>query len=120
MNLVLVFLGGGCGAICRYFISKIVPVSSDGFPFATFTANFISCIILGYLISQVLNKNLSHSYQLLLMTGFCGGFSTFSTFSAESFKLIENGQSTIAFAYMFLSIAICLGAIWMGIKIGGN
>jgi len=54
------------------------------------------------------------------MTGFCGGFSTFSTFSAESFKLIENGQSTIAFAYMFLSIAICLGAIWMGIKIGGN
>lgn len=118
MNFLFVFLGGGLGAIARFGIGKIIPAGNSGFPFGTAAANIISCIILGYLMSRVISKDLSHTYQLLLMTGFCGGFSTFSTFSAETFSLIQNGQSNIALLYIAISLFTCLLGIWIGMKLG--
>lgn len=118
MNFFYVFIGGGLGAMARYSISKLIPSSPNTFPTATWIANLISCIILGFLMSKFLNKDSNVASQLLLMTGFCGGFSTFSTFSAESYKLLQNGQHTMAFAYIFASILVCLIAIWLGIKLG--
>jgi len=118
MNFLFVFLGGGFGAITRYGIGKLVPAGSNGFPYATFLTNIISCIILGYLLSRVLTKDMSSTSQLLLMTGFCGGFSTFSTFSAESFILIQQGASGLAFIYIAASIIVCLLGIWLGLKLG--
>ncbi len=113
---LMVFIGGGLGSVCRYGISLILP-KSDGIPWATFTANAISCIVLGFLIGYQLNKGISTKYSLLLLTGFCGGFSTFSTFSAETYHLMQNGQTLLALAYVALSVLFCLVCIYLGLKI---
>lgn len=117
MNFIYVFIGGGLGAVSRYFIALIMGKGSDGFPYATFIANVFACLILGYLMGLATQKNIDSKYSLFLMTGFCGGFSTFSTFSAENFKLIENGNYSLAFLYVFLSLLICLVAIFLGLKL---
>lgn len=117
MNFIYVFLGGGLGAMTRYSISKILPTVEGGFPNATFIANVVSCIVLGLLMGTLMQKELSTKTQLILMTGFCGGFSTFSTFSAETFKLLEQGQFALALGYILSSIAICLVCIFIGMKL---
>jgi len=118
MNFLYVFIGGGLGAMARFSVSKIFNSNPDGFPYATFIANFISCIILGYLLSKLIDKELSTNLQLLLITGFCGGFSTFSTFSAESFKLIQNNQPGLAVVYIAASVMFCIACIYLGLKLG--
>jgi len=118
LSFIYVFLGGGAGAMARYGISRLVPVQDQSFPTATFIANFISCIVLGFMLAWVMNKEIDTKWQLLLMTGFCGGFSTFSTFSAETFQLIENGQIALALGYIGASLLLCLVAIYLGIKLG--
>lgn len=117
MNFIYVFLGGGLGAMARYSISRLLPTAEGSFPYATFIANVISCIILGLLIGILIHKELSTKTQLILMTGFCGGFSTFSTFSAETYQLIEQGQLGLAFGYILSSLAVCLVCIFIGMKL---
>lgn len=116
MNFILVFIGGGLGAVARFIISECIGKNNQGFPLATLMANLLSCVVLGYLIGMTMEKSLEPKYSLLLMTGFCGGFSTFSTFSAENYKLLENGNYGLAFVYTALSIILCLGAVFLGLK----
>lgn len=120
MSALYVFLGGGLGALVRYGIGKFFPFSGNGFPIGTFLANVISCLILGYLMGILLGKSLDQKYQLLLMTGFCGGFSTFSTFSMESYRLMSNGASLTSLFYILASVVVCIVCIWIGIKISGH
>ena len=117
MSFFYVFLGGGLGAMARYSIARLIPYPQEGFPIATFIANFVSCIVLGLVMGYVIDKGLSSKMQLLLMTGFCGGFSTFSTFSVETYTLLDNGEIGIALGYIGLSIAVCLACIFAGIKL---
>jgi len=114
MAAFYVFIGGGLGAICRYLISKFFGLSANGFPVGTFIANIISCIILGMLMGWLLKKGMEQKMQLLLMTGFCGGFSTFSTFSAETFQLIEQGNAGVAILYVVASVVICTLLLFAG------
>ena len=119
MNYLLVFIGGGIGSICRYGIAVFIKDYNVTFPFATMTANIISCIILGALVGLSLKGSLHDNHKLIFMTGFCGGFSTFSTFSHETFHLLQNGAYAHGVANIFFSLLICLFCIYLGLKLVG-
>lgn len=116
---LFVFLGGGLGSICRYGIARLLQVQEWDYPLATFIANALACIVLGALMGLSLKGNLSSATKLLFMTGFCGGFSTFSTFSAETFELLQTGNYGYALANIGLSVFVCLGCILIGLKLVG-
>ena len=116
---LLVFIGGGLGSICRYGVASLLGQLDSSFPYATLIANVVSCIILGFLIGINIKGELAASYRLLLMTGFCGGFSTFSTFSGETYLLIQSGEVSTAFANVMFSLIICIPCIFLGIKLAG-
>ncbi|AFM05318.1 camphor resistance protein CrcB [Bernardetia litoralis DSM 6794] len=116
LSLVAIFIGGGLGSIARFLLSKWIIAHSSGFPTATFVTNFLACIVLGFL-AYYLGEAKKESEQLLaalFMTGFCGGFSTFSTLNLETFKLIQAQNYQIAFLYTFSNIIIG----FLGIAIG--
>ncbi|WP_338792537.1 fluoride efflux transporter CrcB [Bernardetia sp. Wsw4-3y2] len=116
LSLFAVFVGGGLGSVVRFLASKWIMEHSTGFPTATFVTNFLACIILGMLANYLGEAKLESEKILaaLFMTGFCGGFSTFSTLNLETFKLIQVQNYQIAFLYTFSNVI--LGFI--GIAVG--
>ncbi len=113
----MVFLGGGLGSLCRYGIARGLQSFSLQFPLATLLANIISCIILGMLFGWMIRQQIDASWRLLWMTGFCGGFSTFSTFSLETFQLFEAGAIAYGLLNVIISLLVCLFCIYLGLKI---
>lgn len=116
---LFVGLGGAAGSMLRYAVARMMltyQISYLGFPLATFGVNILGCLLIGLLggIFQQQFPQLSPGYHLLLITGFCGGFTTFSTFSNETITLLENGQYFVAGSYVLLSILLGLIAVWAG------
>ena len=125
MSYFLVFLGGGIGSLCRYGLSLALPPSSPtAFPWGTFWANLIACLFLGlalgWIIKQADGSNMALNAKWLIATGFCGGFSTFSTFSNESLVLMKNQQWTTLLLYVGLSLILGLLSVLAGWKIMGH
>jgi CrcB protein len=114
MQIALVFLGGGLGSLCRYGIARLLATQAFAFPYATLIANILSCIILGYFTALAFKGTISMNYRLLVMTGFCGGFSTFSTFTGETFLLMQEGNHLAALLNIGLSLMICLACFYLG------
>ncbi len=121
MNLFYVFFGGGLGSVCRYLLVKLVPYSGSGFPWATFAANLLACALLGIGLGLAYGTRPGGGWptgaRLLLLTGFCGGFSTFSTFSAETLTLIRSGEIGVAAVYVLLSLILGGAAVWGGLAV---
>lgn len=113
-NIILVALGGGLGACIRYLMSEWL---QSGFK-TTLFINVIGSLMIGIFIG-IAQKNTSFEQQwrLFLTTGVCGGFTTFSTFSIENIWLLQEGKTSTAFFYIFISIFAGLLAAWAGLKI---
>lgn len=115
MNAIWVFIGGGAGSVLRYWFGIWLRPYTDYFPWATMAVNLLSCLILGALAALVAGKpQWPLSIRLLLITGFCGGFSTFSTFSLEIWELLQLQQYRTALLYLLSSLALGLAGILTG------
>ena len=115
MIFPLIALGGAAGAVLRYLIGGAVQrMSAGGFPIGTMFVNVSGCFLVGILVRQFLNMQTSPELRAFLIVGFCGGFTTFSTFSAETLGLIEGGEYARATGYVILSVVLCLAATFTG------
>lgn len=115
MIFLLIAVGGAAGSLLRYLVGGAVQrTSAGGFPIGTMFVNVSGCFLIGILLRQFMNMQLSPELRALLIVGFCGGFTTFSTFSAETLGLIEGGEYGRATSYVILSVVLCLSATFMG------
>ncbi|NER18571.1 fluoride efflux transporter CrcB [Spongiivirga citrea] len=115
-QVLLVFLGGGVGSVARFILGKYLNSTNDGIPYGTFAANIIGSLLIGLILGYAAKSNsLSQSQIALLATGFCGGFTTFSTFAYENHVFLKSGDPFQFFLYTALSFIIGLGAVFFGI-----
>jgi CrcB protein len=120
LNLVLVFLGSGLGAIARYKLGGMVlhHTADWRFPLGTFLVNVSGCLIAGILAGAIERQGLfSADTRLFLFTGILGGFTTFSAFSLEVVALAERGALMAAVAYVIASVILSVGAVVAGMAV---
>ena len=114
-NILLVGVGGALGSIARYICQKYLNSYLDAFPLGTFLVNISGCLAIGMLYGLTANYAIfTNELRLLLMAGFCGGFTTFSAYSLESLVLIEQQRYATFFLYFTGSVVLGLGATFLG------
>lgn len=112
-NVLLVAIGGALGSVLRYLTSLFVAHYFSGkFPLATFIINFIGCFLIGVFLHFSLRADEKLKY--LFVIGFCGGFTTFSTFANENLQLFQNGNYILALGYTLASVVLGILAVWLG------
>lgn len=116
MNFFAVFIGGGIGAMLRYVFSILISKENMFIPYHTLIGNFLGCFIAGVVMAVFLYKSqLNPVYKTLIITGFCGGLTTFSTFSLETVEFLTSGDYIKATAYILTSLFICIISVILGI-----
>ena len=115
-QLILVFLGGGLGSVLRFIVGKWLNNSENGIPYGTFAANIIGSLLIGVILGLAAkNESLTQSQTLLLATGFCGGFTTFSTFAYENHLFLKSGDFMSFAIYTIASFVVGFLAVFLGI-----
>lgn len=119
-TILYIALGGALGSVLRYLTSQALS-KQEGFPFGTFIANVLGCLLIGLFFGYFEKQNvLSQDLKFFLITGLCGGYTTFSTFSNENVQLMHNNQMGLALLYTAISIIIGFTATWIGLTLMKN
>lgn len=119
-NLILIFLGGGLGSLARFGVGRTLASWSINLPYGTLAANVLACLILGFFTGVVALRSSEAvlPYRAFLAVGFCGGFSTLSTFSNETLMMLLNNRWGDAVFNIALSVVLCLLASFLGLWLG--
>lgn len=116
-TLLFIGLGGGAGSIMRYLTSVLaVKLLGRGFPAGTLIVNILGCFLAGVLIGLLDRHSVAPdaNLRLMLIAGFCGGYTTFSAFSVENLGMLQSGNYVMALANIFVSVIIGLAGVWLG------
>lgn len=114
-QLLIVFIGGGLGSALRFLLAKWLN-QPTGFPYGTFAVNILGSLLLGLVLGYALkNNSISSNTTLLLATGFCGGFTTFSTFMYENHVFLKSGEFGLFALYSISSFALGLLSVFFGL-----
>ena len=115
-SLLIVGLGSFCGGALRYYISTLMKsVCSQGFPWGTLSVNLVGCLLIGLLLGIFSRCGVqSNSWALLLTVGFCGGFTTFSTFANESLQMLQSGNTLNLIIYILASVIVGIALVALG------
>lgn len=117
--LIWIALGGAAGSVTRYLLGGAVQrTAAISFPVGTLAVNIAGCFVVGLLTQHFMNTQTSQLMRAALITGFCGGFTTFSAFSIETVGLVEGGEYEKAAAYIVMSVTLALLATIGGIAAG--
>ncbi len=117
-NLFLVFIGGGVGSTLRYVLGKFLNNTETGIPYGTFAANILGSLLIGIILGLAAkNDTLNSNQTLILATGFCGGFTTFSSFAYENHVLLKSGDFTSFAIYTIASFVLGFLAVFLGVHI---
>ena len=114
-TLLVIAAGGAIGSVCRYLMVDVVQkLAHSAFPIGTLTVNIVGSLIVGLLSGYIMNMQAHPMIRPALIVGFCGGFTTFSTFSFETFGLIDGGEWGRAMLYVVSSVIACVGGAALG------
>lgn len=113
MTAFWVFLGGGLGSLARFGVGKLTVNTMTNFPLGTFISNSAACLILAIIVYMLPLKSENAWLHPFLVIGFCGGFSTFSTFSHDNLKLLEQGNIGVAITNILVSVFVGIGIIFL-------
>jgi len=129
MNVLSVAVGSAIGGVCRYLVGLALPTllcqgyggqTAGGFPWATLCVNVLGSLVLGAVSGVLSSHGGSAALRAFVIVGFCGGFTTFSTFSNESLRMIESSQWGMLAIYMTLSLIAGIAAVWIGVVVLGH
>ena len=112
--LFAIALGGAAGSVARYGVGSFLDRSESAFPVGTLLVNIAGCLLLGFLVRYLSGSAMSSELRAGLTIGFCGGFTTFSTFSLETVRLAESGNWQRAALYVLASVVLSLAALAAG------
>ncbi len=118
MTIMAIALGGAAGSVLRYLLGDAVQrAAAAGFPYGTLVVNIVGCLAIGILVQLFMNAEPLSPMRGLLIVGFCGGFTTFSSFSIETLELLNAGDYKRALLYVSLSVSLCLAATAAGLSL---
>ena len=110
-------LGGALGTVARYWVNGVVSRHFDSFPMGTLLINITGSFLIGFFATMTAPEGrwlVSPTFRAFFMTGICGGYTTFSSFSLQTLELAREGEWLYAGANALGSVALCLAAVWLG------
>ncbi|EJZ21687.1 fluoride efflux transporter CrcB [Rhizobium sp. Pop5] len=119
IQALLVAVGGAIGSVLRYYVGQwALKLMGPAFPWGTLAVNVVGCFVIGVFAELIARKfNASMELRLLLITGFLGGFTTFSAFSLDAISLFERGEAVAGGAYIVASVGLSMAAVFAGLAI---